>query len=259
MNEGRPQGRLNGRVAVVTGAGSGIGRATALRLYEEGARLVCVDIHGHAAESTAGLVEGLARTCDVRDAAAIEALIADVVTTRGQLDILVNNVGLTLGGALGDLDDAQWRALVSVNLDSVFFGLRAALRHMRPRGSGTIVNVSSGAGLLGSPGMGAYGACKAGVIHLTQTAALENLDRNIRVNCLVPGSIATPAMLDWAEHGPGGRVGYEQGLIPGRFGTPEEMAACIAFLVSDDASFVNGAALVADGGASALLAPLRGS
>lgn len=254
--------RLLDRVAVITGGGSGIGRATALRLAAEGAQVVVADIDADAAAASASAIgdaggRATASCCDVRDAGEVEALLAAVVAERARLDILVNNVGLTLGGELADISDEQWRALVAVNLDATFFGVRAALRHMRPQGGGSIINVSSGAGLSGSPGMGPYGACKAGVIQLTRTAAIENIGTGVRINCLVPGAIATSALLGWAEQQPGGRVAHERSLIPRRLGRPEEMAACIAFLASDDASFVNGEALVADGGASAVLAPLR--
>lgn len=252
---------LEGRVAIVTGAGSGIGRATALRLSRLGARVVLADLsEAGAAESLDRVREaggdGSARVCDVRESGEVDALIGETAAKQGGLDVLVNNVGVSADGPLSDVGDETWREQIRVNLDSTFFGIRAALAAMRPVGRGSIVNVASGAGLMGSPGLGPYGAAKAAIIHLTQTAAIENARAGVRINCVVPGAIGTERMLHWLGSEPGAQAAWEDQLVPGRLGRPDEIASAVCFLASDEASYVNGAALVVDGGASVKLPSL---
>jgi meso-butanediol dehydrogenase/(S,S)-butanediol dehydrogenase/diacetyl reductase len=170
---------------------------------------------------------------------------------------MVNNAASPMFGAVADMDDATWRGVMAVTLDGVFYGMRAALRVMAAQGRGSIVNTSSGAGLGGVAGLGAYGAAKAGVINLTKTAALEVAARNVRVNAICPGSIETPPLLMFVDALPGGRPAFERQIPMRRIGQPEEMASVALFLASDEASYVTGAVIVADGGVTAAIGSPR--
>ncbi len=248
--------RLAGKVAIVTGGGSGIGRACALRFAAEGARVVVADVRGEAAAAVAKEIAaagGRARavTADVSDVRQVDALVASAVSTEGQLDVLVNNAASPAGGLVAETNDETWRRVHSVTLDGVFYGVRAALAVMVPRGSGSIINMSSGAGLGGEYSLGAYGAAKAAVINLTQTAAVENTRHGVRVNAICPGPIETPPLLGWLEYVPGGRAAFESQIPAKRIGRPEEIANVALFLASDEASYVSGAVIVADGAVAA--------
>jgi NAD(P)-dependent dehydrogenase (short-subunit alcohol dehydrogenase family) len=245
--------QLAQKVAVVTGAGSGIGRACALRFAAEGARVVVNDIDGNAAETVAKQIasaggEASAFECDVAHASRVDALIETALQRYGGLDVLVNNAAAPVPGPLADIADEAWRTVQSVTLDGTLFGLRAALRVMRERQRGSIINVSSGAALGGEPGLGAYAAAKAAVVSLTRTAAIENAAFGIRVNCILPGAIATPPMLAWAQAMPGGVAAWSRQIPLRRLGEPDEMANVALFLASDQSSYVTGTTIVADGG-----------
>ncbi|MGD9598250.1 MAG: SDR family NAD(P)-dependent oxidoreductase [Steroidobacteraceae bacterium] len=243
---------LEGKTAIVTGAGSGIGAAIARRLAAAGAQVIAADLRIEAAAALAAEVKGItAQGCDVTRAGDVDALVAAVVERHGRLDVMVNNVGQSIAGWLQDTTDEDWQRVLAVTLSSTFHGVRAALRAMLPKRSGSIINISSGAGFGGSPGLAAYGAAKAGVNNLTQSAAVENARSGVRINAIAPGAIETPAILAWARSLPGGLPAYEATLLPGRFGRPEEIAAVAVFLASDAASFVNGAIIPVDGAASA--------
>jgi meso-butanediol dehydrogenase/(S,S)-butanediol dehydrogenase/diacetyl reductase len=248
-------GRLAGKVAIVTGAGSGIGRAVALRFAAEGAKLVVNDLVADAAQRVAKEIEAAGGTAlpfpgDVGDSSQVDALVRAATARFGRLDVLVNNAAAVLPGPVEALSDADWRRTQAVTLDGVFFGIRAALPVMAAQGGGSIINVSSGAAVAGEPGLGAYGAAKAAVVNLTKTAAVENAARGVRVNCILPGPIETPPLLAAVE-ATGGRAGWERQIPCGRLGKPEEMAAVALFLASDEASYVHGAAIIADGGVAA--------
>ena len=250
---------FSNKAVIVTGAASGIGLAIARRLLQSGAVLWMSDVDEMALSGSKGALEaeGLApraRVCDVRNADDVDALVGEVIEAHGRLDVLVNNVGVTHFAPVVDTGTEAWRATVEVTLDSCFYGVRAALRPMLAQGGGAIVNVSSGAGLLAVPEQGAYGAAKAGVIHLTRTAAVENGASGVRINCVVPGPIDTPPVRRWLESMPDGGASYERTQVAGRLGQPEEIAHAVAFLASAQASFINGAALAVDGGVSAKLA-----
>jgi len=252
---------LTGKVAVVTGGGSGIGRAIARRLASQGARVMVADRNEEGANETLELIraaggDGACRICDVRESEQVGAVVDGAVSDLGGLQVMVNNVGGSVDGALKDYSDDVWSEQLRLNLSSAFFGMREALRVMLPRATGSIVHVSSGAGLMGAPGLGAYAAAKAGMINMAQTAAVENARTGVRINCVVPGAIGTEAMLTWLDAEPAARAAWEEQLVPGRLGQPEEIAKAVAFLVSDDASYVNGATLVVDGGASVKLPSL---
>lgn len=250
-------GCLAGRVAIVTGAGSGIGAAIARRFATAGAKVVAADINGDALEALAAGYPGVAsHVCDVTRSSEVDQLVDTAIRVHGRLDVMVNNVGQSVAGWLKDATDNEWQRVISLTLSSTFYGVRAALRVMLPRHAGSIINISSGAGFGGAPGLATYGAAKAGVNNLTQSAAVENARSGVRVNAISPGAIRTPGILAWAETRPGGVPAYEATLLPGRFGQPEEIAAAVLFLASDEASFINGAVIPVDGGATARVAPV---
>lgn len=255
-------GRLEGKVAVITGAGSGIGRATAERFAKEGASVLVGDI---VLESAVAVAEGItlaggraaARQVDVASSAEVDALVQDAVDRFGRIDILMNNAASPHGAPVAATSDADWRRVMSVTLDGVFYGVRSALVRMTAQGSGSILNISSGAGLGGEVMLGAYGAAKAAVINLTKTAAVENAGTGVRVNCICPGPIATPPLHAWLSAIPGGEDIFSRQIPAGRLGRPEEIAALATFLASDEASYVTGAVVVADGGVNARTATPR--
>lgn len=246
--------RLENRIAIVTGAGGagGIGEAIARRLVAEGAETVICDIDGSKAESVARAFgpNATARQCDVTRSDQFDAMVAETVQRSGRLDILVNNVGFTVPGFIRDLTDEAWHHVLNGCLSSTFYGIRAALRPMRAQKSGSIINISSAAGVGGAPGLGVYGAAKAGVINLTQTAAVENFKSGVRVNCILPNA-ATKALTNWFDATPSGRKTLAAIEAYARCGAPEEIAAAVQFLASDDSTYVNGAILPVDGGLSA--------
>jgi NAD(P)-dependent dehydrogenase (short-subunit alcohol dehydrogenase family) len=243
---------LTGKVAVVTGAGSGIGEACATLMAARGAKVLVADIEAEHAESVAKAItaEGgvaLAASVDVTDPAAVEAMVATAVDELGGLDVAVNNAGIGGPSApTGDYPVDGWRTVISVNLDGVFYCTREEIRAMRERGGGSIVNMASILGSVGFANSAAYVSAKHGVVGLTKNAALEHAADGIRVNAVGPGFIRTPlveASMD-AE-----ALAFLEGLHAlGRLGTSEEVAELVAWLASDAASFVSGSYYPVDGG-----------
>jgi NAD(P)-dependent dehydrogenase (short-subunit alcohol dehydrogenase family) len=249
-------GLLEGKVTLVTGAGGGIGRATALVLAREGAKVLVSDVSTRRGEETAGLVRqagGEAEFCkaDVSRGADVEALIAAAVKKWGRLDCAHNNAGIS-GQIVGVAEDTEenWDHTLAVDLKGVWLCMKYEILQMLKQGGGSIVNTASTAGLLGAVRMGAYSAAKHGVIGITKTAALEYARDNIRVNAICPGLIGTPPILKWMENPKTKEALMSQEPI-GRAGRPEEIGNAVAWLFSEASSFVTGSAIPVDGGLTA--------
>lgn len=244
-------GRLEGRVALVTGASRGIGAAIAERLAGEGAT-VAVNYAGRA-DAAANVVErieaagGSARAfqADVSDAAACQKLVTDVFEAFGRLDVLVNNAGITRDGLLVRMSDDDWAAVIDTNLSGAFYATRAASKFMMKARSGSIITIASVVGLVGNAGQVNYAAAKAGLVGMTKSVARELASRGVRSNAIAPGFIATDMTNALPESA---RDAASASIAMGRFGTPEDIAAAVAFLASDDASYITGQVIAVDGG-----------
>jgi meso-butanediol dehydrogenase/(S,S)-butanediol dehydrogenase/diacetyl reductase len=264
--------RFEGKVALITGAASGIGAATARRFASEGARVVIADINEAGAKQVAEEIgpAAIAVRVDVSEPREVEAMIARAVEAFGRLDVLHNNATLMEVGPIAKLTVEGWNRTLAVNLTGAFLGMKLVLPALRKQGGGAIINTASISGLAGDYGLAAYNAAKAGLVNLTRSAALEFARYRIRVNCICPGGIETPLLGSllgtnepvphWipaagparsapsAEERQRFRERFAKAHPLGRLGTPEEIAAVACFLASDDASFITGAAIVADGG-----------
>ena len=246
-------GRLQDKVALITGAGSGIGRATAERFAEEGAKVVAADLKAETAQATADAIGGEAFGVgiDVTDRASIAAVVEETVGRFGGLDVLVCNAGVTIVGSVMDLDEEQWDKELDTNLKSVFLCAKEAWPHLAARGGGSILSTASMAGQWAIPADAAYCASKAGLIMLTKCMALDGAKQNIRANCVCPGFTNTP-MIDGyfdAQDDPEASRRFAIGLHPlGRMGEPLDHANAFVYLASDEASWVTGLELNVDGG-----------
>ena len=248
-------GILDGKVMLITGAASGIGRATALEAHREGARLLLSDVDADGGEALRGEIGGKAifSTCDVTDEDAVEALVAQAVDELGALDCAFNCAGILGTVSLTtDLDYEAWRRILDVDLNGVFLCTKHELRAMAPRGSGSILNMASAAGLIGWPGASGYVAAKHGVVGLTRAAALEFAAQGVRVNAICPSYTKTPMVDDLFQNLLGGDPAYVDAALAnhpiGRFAEAEEIAAACVWLLSDKSSYVTGTAMSVDGG-----------
>jgi NAD(P)-dependent dehydrogenase (short-subunit alcohol dehydrogenase family) len=237
------------KVALVTGGGSGIGRAAALLFAQDGAQVVVADVNDANANETAKLIgdaggDATACTVDVRDDASVAAMVATALGRYGRLDAAFNNAGVSPEAKpFTDHTLAEWQRVIDVNLTGVFLCLQHELRAMVEQGGGAIVNTSSGAGVVAAPGQPQYTAAKHGVLGLTKQAAQEYARAGIRVNAILPGMTDTPMMQEYlVEHG-----GMVRMLPFGRLATADEVAQAAVWLCSDAASYVSGASLVVDG------------
>jgi 2-keto-3-deoxy-L-fuconate dehydrogenase len=240
-------GRLKGKVALVTAAGQGIGRAIAAAFAAEGARVIATDID---AGKLKGVRAAKRRPLDVRSTAAVEALAKEVGRTYGALDVLANCAGFVHHGTVLDCAEADWDFSFDLNVKSMHRTIRSFLPDMIAGGGGTIVNISSAAGVFkAAPNRYVYGATKAAVAALTRSVAADFISKGIRCNCICPGTIETPSMLQRAAAaGPNGREMFVSRQPMGRLGTAEEIASLALYLASDDSAFTTGVAHVIDGG-----------
>jgi len=250
--------RLKGKVAIITGAGSGLGRASAILFGKEGAKVMVAANREKDGEQTVKSIkdnggDAIFIKVDVAKAADMENAIKSAVDKYGKLDIMFNNAGTPGPGKLiADITEEEWNRVISVNLTGAFLGTKYAIPEMLKGGGGVIINVSSVAALSPRRYAGAYAAAKAAVIQLTKVTALEYARKNIRVNCILPGPIDTPFFSKVAGGDPDKMAAFKDKVLKevpmGRFAQPEEIAQVALFLASDDASYITGAAFAADGG-----------
>ena len=259
-------GRLDGKVAVITGAASGIGAATAIRFAKEGASVVVADLNadgGNAMVAQCAATRALAcfQRTDVSQEADVKAAIDRAIKEYGRLDVVFNNAGL--GGAIGPIEDTtveDWDRTQAVLLRAVFLGIKHAVPQMRKQGGGSIISTASVAGIRGAAGPHAYSAAKAGVINLTRSVAIELAKDLIRVNCICPGGINTPLISGRVPGGESVAAQFMTALQPiPRAGVPDDIANMALYLASDESSFVTGTAMVVDGGFTAGGSQLQGA
>lgn len=246
-------GRVEGKVVAITGAATGIGRASAEALANEGATVLLGDVDEGSGREVADALGGNAsfQPTDVRLSQDVQALVDTAVERHGRLDGIVNNAAVAIAGSAGDMSEDDWREVIDVNLSGVWRGMRAAIPAMLEAGSGSIVNMSSVQSLLGFVGWAGYAASKGGINGLTQQAAVEYASKNIRVNAIIPGTILTEMnekiMQDSGN--PQGQMDAWVAMHPmRRVGMPKEVGDAVVFLISDESSFVTGTLLRVDGG-----------
>lgn len=245
--------RFDGKVAIVTGGASGIGAAFARRLHSEGGSVMIADLDAAQGQALADALGDRAafRQVDVADPDALVALADATVAAFGGIDILYNNAGIGCYGLTPDLAVDDWRRVISVNLDAVFYGSKAVIPHLKKRGGGVIINTASASGMAADYGFTAYNAAKAGVINYTRSLAIDHARDGIRANSICPGPVDTPILTNGVDAIQGLRQEWEAVVPMKRFARADEIAAVALFLASDDASCVTGASIPVDGGLTA--------
>jgi NAD(P)-dependent dehydrogenase (short-subunit alcohol dehydrogenase family) len=251
--------RLQDKVAVITGAGSGIGRATAILFSREGAKTIIVDIDEKTGQATVDMIkekgrEALFVPTDITDSFKIKFMVTRVIETYGKLDVLVNNAGLLTTGNVIDIDEGQWDKIMDVNLRAAFLCCKYCLPEMIKKGGGVVINVSSEAGIRAWKDLVAYNVSKAGLISLTKSIAVDFASQNIRANCVCPGTTETPLLSSaLAKEADPEKARHEMEKVrpANRIGKPEEIAYGILYLASDESPYATGAMLSIDGGATA--------
>jgi NAD(P)-dependent dehydrogenase (short-subunit alcohol dehydrogenase family) len=248
--------RLEGKRAIVTGAGAGIGRSIALRFAEEGARVAVADVDEEAAKRVASEIDGeaLARRTNVARAGDVEALVADVVEAWGGLDVMVNNAGIGVAATAVSTTEDDYERVMDVCVRGTLLGMKYAIPAIRESGGGSVINMSSVAALVGITDRAVYSAAKGAILSLTRAAAIDHVEEGVRVNCIAPGTVDTP----WIDRITSGYDDPEQARANmqarqphNRFVTPEEIAAMAAYLASDESASCIGACMVVDGGVTA--------
>lgn len=259
---GRPPGskmpRLHDKVCIVTGAGAGIGRASAELFAREGAKVVCADLSPATGEATVSRIRGSGGQAhfvpaDVTRQEDVERMVQVAVDTYGRLDVLFNNAGIVPVGTALETSPEDWDAAMAANVSSVYLGCRAALPVMLRQGAGVILNTASVAGLMGVENRGAYSASKGAVIALTRSLAKDFVSHGIRVNCLCPGTVDTPSWRGRVNAAPDPKAALAAMVARqpmGRVGRPEEIALAALYLCSDESAYITGISLVIDGGMS---------
>jgi meso-butanediol dehydrogenase/(S,S)-butanediol dehydrogenase/diacetyl reductase len=245
--------RFSGKVAVVTGGASGIGAAAVRRFHAEGASVLIADVNdawGEALSSELGKGRTLYRHVDVSVWEDVEAMVAEAVAALGRLDILFNNAGIGSFATTPDISLDEWRRVIEIDLNGVFHGCRAAIPVMRAQGGGAIINTASASGLAGDYGFAAYNAAKGAVVNYTRAAGIDHAREGIRINAVCPGPVDTP-IISGVKDIPGVKEAWDERIPMGRFADPAEIASVVAFLASDDASFMTGAIVAVDGGLTA--------
>lgn len=244
--------RLKGKIALITGGGSGIGRAACLLFAREGAKVVIADYVAEGGNETVRQIkaaggEAAFVQADVSKSTDVQNMIATTVKTYGRVDVLFNNAGIEGPSAkIANYKEEDWDRVIAIDLTAVYLGMKYVIPEMLKQGGGVIISTASVAGLVGFPGSGAYAAAKAGVINMTRMVALEYADKNIRVNCICPGIIETPMVDRVLGNRP--REGVVKAEPIGRLGRPEDIANAALFLASDESSFATGAPFIIDGG-----------
>lgn len=248
---------MEDKVGIVTAAGSGIGRASALAFAKEGATVVVSDVDEEGGQETVRLIqeaggEAMFVSCNVAEESQVQHLIDTTVQTYGRLDWAHNHAGIGAPTApVNETETKHWRRTMGVNLDGTYYCLKHEVSAMKQSGGGAIVNTASTGGLTGTPGMSAYTSSKWGVNGLTKTVALESGKQGIRVNSICPGMTKTPSVKQWADESPEQAQAQEQSIPLGRMGTPEDQANAAVWLCSDKAAYVTGINLPVDGGETA--------
>ena len=250
---------MAGKTTIITGAGAGIGRASALAFGRQGARVGVCSLNQNECEAVVAEIEAaggsaLALPCDVTEPDQIEAMIKSAHAAFGRIDVLMSNAGGATPGPWLEQEEDTFRQIMKLNLESVHYGIRAVLPIMIEQGSGSIISISSGAGINSTAGLVTYGAAKAGLTQLTRGIAVEYGKLGIRANVIAPGPMATPGLLSWLDSlGDGAREKFANQVPSGRLGSGEDIAHAAVYLASDESTFVNGVLLPVDGAISAEL------